>query len=267
MTPVKPKKKLAFLFLYQSVFIMYISAFTQLSEYFSAPTFTQYIFYLICPVPCREKLWPWTESETRSSGFVRTQSRCVCKASKRIVSTAFRLWAMTHHRKPKVPDSVVKLSFSDWRKVLTISCVSLNAPGPPFPPESFDRVLLDAPCSSLGQRPNMSCTWTLKEICSYPPLQRKLFRAVGFLFGTDETLPLIFCFTTITLTGSVSFQPVGGRIGQAAWSKQSFNTHHILQLVTQFSFLGELYTCWDDFVVLRKKKCSFGPSLIGYNER
>ncbi|XP_026147717.1 tRNA (cytosine(72)-C(5))-methyltransferase NSUN6 isoform X4 [Mastacembelus armatus] len=49
--------------------------------------------------------------------------------------------------------------------------------GPPFPPESFDRVLLDAPCSGLGKRPNMANTWSLKEICSYSPLQRKLFHA------------------------------------------------------------------------------------------
>lgn len=51
--------------------------------------------------------------------------------------------------------------------------------GPPYPPESFDRVLLDAPCSGLGQRPNMGSTWSLKEICSYQPLQRKLLQAVG----------------------------------------------------------------------------------------
>ena len=49
---------------------------------------------------------------------------------------------------------------------------------PPFLPESFDRVLLDAPCSGMGQRPNMACTWTLKEVMSYQPLQRKLFTVV-----------------------------------------------------------------------------------------
>nr|XP_013003404.1 putative methyltransferase NSUN6 [Cavia porcellus] len=27
----------------------------------------------------------------------------------------------------------------------------------------------------MGQRPNMACTWTLKEVMSYQPLQRKLF--------------------------------------------------------------------------------------------
>lgn len=62
--------------------------------------------------------------------------------------------------------------------VRTVSC---SIPGPPFPPESFDRVLLDAPCSGLGQRPIMANTWSLKEICSYQPLQRKLFTAVCWI--------------------------------------------------------------------------------------
>lgn len=55
-------------------------------------------------------------------------------------------------------------------------CVFVD--GPPYPEESFDRILLDAPCSGLGQRPNMSYSWSLKEVCSYQPLQRKLFTTV-----------------------------------------------------------------------------------------
>lgn len=50
--------------------------------------------------------------------------------------------------------------------------------GPPFLPESFDRILLDAPCSGMGQRPNMAYSSTLKEVTSYQPLQRKLFTVV-----------------------------------------------------------------------------------------
>lgn len=50
--------------------------------------------------------------------------------------------------------------------------------GPPFLPESFDRILLDAPCSGMGQRPTMSYSSTLKEVMSYQPLQRKLFTVV-----------------------------------------------------------------------------------------
>ncbi|KAF6737657.1 putative methyltransferase NSUN6 [Oryzias melastigma] len=83
--------------------------------------------------------------------------------------------------------------------------------GPPFPPESFDRVLLDAPCSGLGQRPNMASTWSLKEICSYPPLQRKLFHAAVRLLKKGGVLVYSTC--TITLAENEE---------QVAWALSSF---------------------------------------------
>jgi len=49
---------------------------------------------------------------------------------------------------------------------------------PPYPPGSFDRVLLDAPCSALGQRPQAVCHFKLKELLSYPPYQRMLIKQV-----------------------------------------------------------------------------------------
>uniref|UniRef100_A0AAA9S349 NOP2/Sun RNA methyltransferase 6 n=1 Tax=Bos taurus TaxID=9913 RepID=A0AAA9S349_BOVIN len=63
----------------------------------------------------------------------------------------------------------------DGTKALKLDMVKDTDGEPPFLPESFDRILLDAPCSGMGQRPNMACTWTLKEVMSYQPLQRKLF--------------------------------------------------------------------------------------------
>ncbi|KAM9712750.1 LOW QUALITY PROTEIN: tRNA (cytosine(72)-C(5))-methyltransferase NSUN6 [Menidia menidia] len=72
-----------------------------------------------------------------------------------------------------------------------------EAPGPPFPPESFDRVLLDAPCSGLGQRPNMANTWSLKEIRSYPPLQRKLLQAAVGLLKKGGVLVYSTCTVTL----------------------------------------------------------------------
>ncbi|XP_030253746.1 putative methyltransferase NSUN6 isoform X2 [Sparus aurata] len=69
--------------------------------------------------------------------------------------------------------------------------------GPPFPPESFDRVLLDAPCSGLGQRPNMGSTWSLKEIRSYTPLQRKLFHAAVRLLKRGGVLVYSTCTVTL----------------------------------------------------------------------
>lgn len=50
---------------------------------------------------------------------------------------------------------------------------------PPFPEESFDRVLLDAPCSALGKRPQLANRMSASEIKSFVPLQRKLMEAVS----------------------------------------------------------------------------------------
>ncbi|XP_069770767.1 tRNA (cytosine(72)-C(5))-methyltransferase NSUN6 isoform X2 [Narcine bancroftii] len=83
--------------------------------------------------------------------------------------------------------------------------------GPPFPPKSFDRVLLDAPCSGLGQRPNMACDWSLKEITSYQPLQRKLFRVAVNLLKPGGVLVYSTC--TITLAENEE---------QVAWALSTF---------------------------------------------
>ncbi len=54
---------------------------------------------------------------------------------------------------------------------------------PPFPPETFDKILLDAPCSAMGQRPQIISSISLKQLKSYPPLQRKLFQAVSIMIS------------------------------------------------------------------------------------
>ncbi|KAJ8279814.1 hypothetical protein COCON_G00068800 [Conger conger] len=83
--------------------------------------------------------------------------------------------------------------------------------GPPFPAESFDRVLLDAPCSGLGQRPNMGCSWSLREVRSYQPLQRKLFHAAVRLLKTGGVLVYSTC--TVTLAENEE---------QVAWALDTF---------------------------------------------
>ncbi|KAM4605897.1 tRNA (cytosine(72)-C(5))-methyltransferase NSUN6 isoform 1-T2 [Polymixia lowei] len=88
---------------------------------------------------------------------------------------------------------------------------SQETEGPPFLPESFDRVLLDAPCSGLGQRPNMANTWSLKEICSYQPLQRKLFHAAVKLLKRGGVLVYSTC--TVTLAENEE---------QVAWALDTF---------------------------------------------
>uniref|UniRef100_A0A803TNB3 NOP2/Sun RNA methyltransferase 6 n=1 Tax=Anolis carolinensis TaxID=28377 RepID=A0A803TNB3_ANOCA len=72
----------------------------------------------------------------------------------------------------------IKTFCYDGTKALEISKRADGQEGPPFVPESFDRILLDAPCSGMGQRPNMAFSWSLKEVTSYQPLQRRLFSVV-----------------------------------------------------------------------------------------
>lgn len=68
---------------------------------------------------------------------------------------------------------------------------------PPFPVELFDCVLLDAPCSALGQRPQLSNFMTPKELSSYPRLQKKLFTVGEKLLRKGGTLVYSTCTWTI----------------------------------------------------------------------
>lgn len=64
--------------------------------------------------------------------------------------------------------------------MLIVPCVLFTVieGAPPYPPNTFSRILLDAPCSGLGQRPSLKSHMTLAEVSSYPPLQRQLFSKV-----------------------------------------------------------------------------------------
>ena len=63
--------------------------------------------------------------------------------------------------------------------------------GPPYPPESFDRILLDGPCSALGQRPSTRNKMSINSLKSYSIYQRKLLKTVGyFLCGL-----FLFCLS------------------------------------------------------------------------
>ncbi|XP_030675090.1 putative methyltransferase NSUN6 isoform X2 [Nomascus leucogenys] len=99
----------------------------------------------------------------------------------------------------------------DGTKAVKLDIVEDTEGEPPFLPESFDRILLDAPCSGMGQRPNMACTWSLKEVASYQPLQRKLFTAAVQLLKPEGVLVYSTC--TITLAENEE---------QVAWALTKF---------------------------------------------
>lgn len=65
--------------------------------------------------------------------------------------------------------------------------------GPPFNEETFDRILLDAPCSGLGNRPILATTISCKEQRSYPNIQRKLFIAAIRLLKVGGVLVYSTC--------------------------------------------------------------------------
>lgn len=68
----------------------------------------------------------------------------------------------------------------DSRKIY--SETTTNDGPPPYPSNCFDKVLLDAPCSGLGQRPTLTNNnMSQKMLHSYTCVQRKLFEAVSTL--------------------------------------------------------------------------------------
>ncbi|RIA93621.1 S-adenosyl-L-methionine-dependent methyltransferase [Glomus cerebriforme] len=63
-----------------------------------------------------------------------------------------------------------------------------------FPKESFDRILLDPPCSNLGQRPNFSVNAKLSDITiTIPDYQRKLFTSAYKLLKPNGILVYSTC--------------------------------------------------------------------------
>ncbi|XP_066536680.1 tRNA (cytosine(72)-C(5))-methyltransferase NSUN6 isoform X2 [Hoplias malabaricus] len=108
-------------------------------------------------------------------------------------------------------DCIKAVCYNSIRAVRSDLTHEPDTDAPPFQEESFDRILLDAPCSGLGQRPNMAITWSLKELCSYPPLQRKLFTTAVRLLKKGGVLVYSTC--TVTLAENEE---------QVAWALKTF---------------------------------------------
>lgn len=67
------------------------------------------------------------------------------------------------------------------------------ADGPPFHRSTFDKILLDAPCSGMGNRPILASSMSPKEQASYPILQKKLFATAVALLKPGGTLVYSTC--------------------------------------------------------------------------
>lgn len=68
---------------------------------------------------------------------------------------------------------------------------------PPFYPYSFDKILLDAPCSALGNRPMLRNDMTPKMLTSYAVVQKKLFAVAVPLLRSGGILVYSTCTVTV----------------------------------------------------------------------
>ncbi|XP_019875329.2 tRNA (cytosine(72)-C(5))-methyltransferase NSUN6 [Aethina tumida] len=139
------------------------------------------------------------------------------------------------------------LSFqADSTKILDSTSGNLFEEGPPFRPETFDRILLDAPCSAVGRRPQLLNTSSEKVIRSYVPLQRKLFETAVSLLKPGGRLTYSTC--TITLAENE---------GLVAWALKKFDC---LEIVKQDIHLGGCGLSGSDLTEEQRKLVQrFGP--------
>lgn len=62
-----------------------------------------------------------------------------------------------------------------------------------FHPESFDKILLDPPCSALGLRPKLSIQWTLTDLHKVSKYQRQFIQQAVSLLKPGGTLTYSTC--------------------------------------------------------------------------
>lgn len=96
-------------------------------------------------------------------------------------------------------DSVFAYS-ADSRNILSEDAIKLSARtidfSPPYLPKSFKYILLDAPCSALGQRPKFPLVSVNTNVSSYPCLQWRLAQSAFKLLSVGGILVYSTCTTT-----------------------------------------------------------------------
>lgn len=120
---------------------------------------------------------------------------------------------------------------------------------PPFAKETFDKILLDAPCSGLGNRPILATKVTPKLLASFPKLQKKLLEVAIQLLKVGGNL----VYSTCSILNAENELNV-------AWLLQKYGDHIVLE--TASPVFGGTGLCnaglTDD---QRPKVQRFGPNL------
>ncbi|XP_016984522.1 tRNA (cytosine(72)-C(5))-methyltransferase NSUN6 isoform X2 [Drosophila rhopaloa] len=114
--------------------------------------------------------------------------------------------------------SITAHVFDSTKAVAVGAAHSGPATVPPFHCASFDRILLDAPCSGLGNRPQLSCSIKqAKVLHSYPNIQRRLFGQAVQLLRPGG----ILVYSTCTVTEAECECIV-------AWALEKFHDLHLM---------------------------------------
>ncbi|KAJ8680214.1 hypothetical protein QAD02_016001 [Eretmocerus hayati] len=99
--------------------------------------------------------------------------------------------------------------------------------GPPFYENTFDKILLDGPCSALGQRPQLCNNISCSQLRSYVPLQRKLFTTAVQLLKPSG----ILVYSTCTIT-------IAENEGIVAWALSKFPKLELVAIRKKLSALN-----------------------------
>ncbi|KAL7305128.1 hypothetical protein TKK_0002533 [Trichogramma kaykai] len=156
--------------------------------------------------------------------------------------------------------SVKAFCFNSVNSVSTVSNKSILE-GPPFSKDSFDRILLDGPCSALGQRPQISNSISLSQLKSYVPLQKKLFTAAVELLKPRG----ILVYSTCTIT-------IAENEGIVAWALKKFpnlqlqNVHEIFMNLDVDHFTSTGFEVEGLSTEEANKLCRFGwkDDFVGF---
>ncbi|XP_037031030.1 tRNA (cytosine(72)-C(5))-methyltransferase NSUN6 isoform X2 [Bradysia coprophila] len=118
----------------------------------------------------------------------------------------------------------VKCFAYDSTKLLSDDDCGYDIVEPPFPSNCFDKILLDAPCSALGNRPVLRNDISPKMLRSYPVVQKKLFKTAVELLKRNG----ILVYSTCTVTSAENEEIV-------EWALNKFDN---IELISADPLLG-----------------------------
>lgn len=143
----------------------------------------------------------------------------------------------------------------DATKAISNANVKTSNLSPPFAEQTFDKILVDAPCSGLGNRPVLSTKMSQKMRDSFPKIQKRLLETALRLLKING----ILVYSTCTVLEAENELNV-------AWLLQKFRGQIQLETaVPMFGGNGLPNTGLND--TERKMVQRFGPNLEGSYEQ